>query len=70
MAGIKVTSVNVHSIGGLTRHRQVWVLTGDRQETAINIGMSCRLIAESMNLVSWKGTVMLVFIDLDEGHRE
>ena len=32
-------------------HLQVWVLTGDRQETAINIGMSCRLISESMNLV-------------------
>lgn len=31
---------------------KVWVLTGDRQETAINIGMSCRLISESMNLVS------------------
>lgn len=30
---------------------KVWVLTGDRQETAINIGMSCRLIGESMNLV-------------------
>ncbi len=29
----------------------MWVLTGDRQETAINIGMSCRLISESMNLV-------------------
>jgi phospholipid-transporting ATPase len=23
---------------------KVWVLTGDRQETAINIGMSCRLL--------------------------
>ena len=31
---------------------KVWVLTGDRQETAINIGLSCRLISESMNLVS------------------
>jgi len=31
---------------------KVWVLTGDRQETAINIGMSCRLIAESMNIVT------------------
>lgn len=31
---------------------KVWVLTGDRQETAINIGLSCRLITESMNLVS------------------
>lgn len=30
---------------------KVWVLTGDRQETAINIGMSARLISESMNLV-------------------
>ncbi|GAA5974373.1 hypothetical protein JCM11641_005241 [Rhodosporidiobolus odoratus] len=29
---------------------KVWVLTGDRQETAINIGLSCRLISESMSL--------------------
>jgi len=35
---------------------KVWVLTGDRQETAINIGMSCRLISESMNLVSYTST--------------
>lgn len=34
---------------------KVWVLTGDRQETAINIGMSCRLISESMSLVSTHG---------------
>lgn len=33
------------------RTTQVWVLTGDRQETAINIGLSCRLISESMSLV-------------------
>ena len=30
-------------------------MTGDRQETAINIGMSCRLISESMNLVRTGG---------------
>ncbi|PKI85530.1 P-type phospholipid transporter [Malassezia vespertilionis] len=30
---------------------KVWILTGDRQETAINIGYSCRLISESMNLL-------------------
>ncbi|ORX35777.1 putative calcium transporting ATPase [Kockovaella imperatae] len=30
---------------------KIWVLTGDRQETAINIGLSCRLISEAMNLV-------------------
>ncbi|KDN46965.1 phospholipid-translocating P-type ATPase [Tilletiaria anomala UBC 951] len=30
---------------------KIWVLTGDRQETAINIGLSCKLISESMTLV-------------------
>ncbi|GAA95052.1 hypothetical protein E5Q_01707 [Mixia osmundae IAM 14324] len=30
---------------------KVWVLTGDRQETAINIGLSCRLISDAMELV-------------------
>jgi phospholipid-transporting ATPase len=30
---------------------KVWVLTSDRQETEINIGLSCLLISESMNLV-------------------
>jgi phospholipid-transporting ATPase len=27
---------------------KVWVLTGDKQETAIEIGKSCRLIQEDM----------------------
>ncbi|KAI9280041.1 hypothetical protein BY458DRAFT_430915 [Sporodiniella umbellata] len=30
---------------------KVWVLTGDRQETAINIGYSCRLLSEDMELI-------------------
>jgi phospholipid-transporting ATPase len=30
---------------------KIWVLTGDRQETAINIGMSCKLISEDMSLL-------------------
>ena len=30
---------------------KVWVLTGDRQETAINIGMSCKLLSEDMSLL-------------------
>ncbi|KAI9726404.1 MAG: hypothetical protein M1834_009032 [Cirrosporium novae-zelandiae] len=30
---------------------KVWVLTGDRQETAINIGMSCRLLSEESTLL-------------------
>ncbi|ORZ07642.1 hypothetical protein BCR42DRAFT_336388 [Absidia repens] len=30
---------------------KVWVLTGDRQETAINIGYSCKLLTEAMDLI-------------------
>ena len=30
---------------------KIWVLTGDRQETAINIGMSCKLLTEDMTLL-------------------
>lgn len=30
---------------------KIWVLTGDRQETAINIGYSCKLITPDMNLL-------------------
>ncbi|KAJ3122446.1 hypothetical protein HK098_002819 [Nowakowskiella sp. JEL0407] len=30
---------------------KLWVLTGDRQETAINIGYSCKLITEEMTLI-------------------
>lgn len=29
----------------------IWVLTGDKQETAINIGYSCRLIKHSMDII-------------------
>lgn len=29
----------------------VWVLTGDKQETAINIGYSCKLIVHGMPLI-------------------
>lgn len=30
---------------------KIWVLTGDRQETAINIGMSSKLLSEDMSLL-------------------
>jgi phospholipid-transporting ATPase len=30
---------------------KIWVLTGDRQETAINIGLSCKLISDDMSLI-------------------
>lgn len=29
----------------------IWVLTGDKQETAINIGYSCKLISQTMDLL-------------------
>jgi len=29
----------------------VWVLTGDKQETAVNIAHSCKLFAEDMRLI-------------------
>lgn len=30
---------------------KIWVLTGDRQETAINIGYSCKLLTDEMELI-------------------
>jgi phospholipid-transporting ATPase len=30
---------------------KIWVLTGDKQETAINIGYSCRLLNQHMRLL-------------------
>lgn len=30
---------------------KIWVLTGDRQETAINIGYSCKLLTDEMDLI-------------------
>ncbi|XP_075708420.1 phospholipid-transporting ATPase IK [Rhinoderma darwinii] len=31
---------------------KVWVLTGDKQETAINIGFSCRLLTDDMEILN------------------
>lgn len=33
------------------------MLTGDKKETAINIGISCGLISDDMAVVKWVGTV-------------
>lgn len=30
---------------------KIWVLTGDKQETAINIGFSCRLLTDQLELL-------------------
>ena len=29
---------------------KIWVLTGDKQETAVNIGYSCKLLTEDMRV--------------------
>jgi phospholipid-transporting ATPase len=34
---------------------RIWVLTGDRKETAINIGFSCRLLTEGMKIMRIDG---------------
>lgn len=34
---------------------KVWVLTGDKVETAINIGQSCKLLDRSQNWLALKG---------------
>eukprot|EP00300_Choanocystis_sp_HF-7_P009665 c16560_g1_i2.p1 GENE.c16560_g1_i2~~c16560_g1_i2.p1 ORF type:complete len:1234 (+),score=220.28 c16560_g1_i2:146-3847(+) len=34
---------------------RVWVLTGDKQETAVNIGYSCALLYEAMSLIALEG---------------
>ena len=28
---------------------KLWVLTGDKQETAVNIGYSCKLLTDQLN---------------------
>ncbi|XP_018419228.1 PREDICTED: phospholipid-transporting ATPase IK [Nanorana parkeri] len=33
---------------------KVWMLTGDKQETAINIGFSCQLLSDDMNILDEK----------------
>ena len=35
---------------------QLWVLTGDKVETAINIGFSCKLLNNDMNMFILKET--------------
>jgi magnesium-transporting ATPase (P-type) len=37
---------------------KVWLLTGDKQETAINIGMSSKLISDDMNILILSGKNM------------
>ncbi|CAH8531649.1 unnamed protein product [Schistosoma bovis] len=42
-----------HTIANLMRAGiSIWVLTGDKQETAINIGYSCQLLTQSISLLT------------------
>ena len=45
-AGVPDTIANLATAG-----IKLWVLTGDRQETAINIGYSCKLLTGEMSLL-------------------
>lgn len=50
---------------------KVWVLTGDKVETAINIGYSCRLLNNEMNQFLINGTdPKEIFKQLDEAIRD
>lgn len=33
------------------------MLTGDKKETAINIGVSCGIIADNMAILNWKNNL-------------
>ncbi|XP_027981884.1 phospholipid-transporting ATPase IK isoform X5 [Eumetopias jubatus] len=39
---------------------KVWVLTGDKQETAVNIGFACHLLSESMLILEEKDIVRIL----------
>ena len=41
--GVAQTIANLQSAG-----IKIWVLTGDKQETAINIGYSCQLLTDEL----------------------
>ena len=42
---------------------KVWVLTGDKQETAINIGFACALLNNSMNVMLFDSETVLTIRD-------
>ncbi|BFZ59544.1 drs2 neo1 protein [Saitoella coloradoensis] len=54
---------------------KIWMLTGDKRETAINIGHSCRLIKDfstvtilDSNDTDMTGTMAQAMLDLQDGH--
>jgi magnesium-transporting ATPase (P-type) len=47
---------------------KVWVLTGDKVETAISIACSCRLFTEDMGLVEFREAELAEAIGADDEH--
>jgi len=45
---------------------KIWMLTGDKMETAENIGRSCNLITEHMEVQHVRGNIEAVFDRLCE----
>jgi magnesium-transporting ATPase (P-type) len=39
---------------------KVWMLTGDKKETAINIALSCGLLSPDMAVLDWRTTLQAV----------
>jgi phospholipid-transporting ATPase len=50
---------------------KIWVLTGDKEETAINIGFACQLLDDEMDLIKVNGaSVDIVAKQLSDGERK
>ncbi|KAK2760297.1 hypothetical protein FQN54_002365 [Arachnomyces sp. PD_36] len=49
---------------------KLWVLTGDKVETAINIGFSCNLLSNDMDLIVFKSDAESAALELDKHLRE
>lgn len=45
---------------------KLWVLTGDKVETAINIGFSCNLLSNDMDLIVFKSDAETAALELDK----
>ncbi len=58
-AGIKV-DIKDFSIDFYINIFQIWVLTGDKKETAVNIGYSCKLLSDQMLNLTLDGTSLEV----------
>jgi magnesium-transporting ATPase (P-type) len=46
---------------------KIWVLTGDKEETAINIGFACQLITDDMRMVVLNMTIVRDMIGYSSG---